>query len=72
MDQAVTISDFIRPICLPTVPGVLSQDRLWFVTGWGRTSNNRRVPSDTLQQVQVNKAFLLQYIRISGFSSKFQ
>lgn len=53
LDQAVTISDFIRPVCLPTVPGVLSQNRLWFVTGWGKTSN-KRVLSETLQQVQVD------------------
>jgi len=51
--KAVKISDFIRPVCLPTVPGILSQDRLWFVTGWGTTSK-KRVISETLQQVQVD------------------
>ena len=53
LDRAVRISDYIRPVCLPEVPGELDQKNLWFVTGWGTTSH-RRVRSDTLQQVQVS------------------
>jgi len=52
LDTAVPLSDYIRPVCLPEVPGELDQSRLWFVTGWGATSN-RRVLAEILQQVQV-------------------
>ena len=53
LDTAVPLSDYIRPVCLPEVPGELDQSRLWFVTGWGATSN-RRVLAEILQQVQVS------------------
>ena len=55
LDRPVQISDYIIPVCLPETPGELdsSSKSLWFVTGWGTTSN-RRVLSDTLQQVQVS------------------
>ena len=54
LDQGVTISDFIRPVCLPSVPGTLDRDLLWFVTGWGVTTNKRPALSTSLQQVQVS------------------
>ena len=57
LDRAVTISDYIIPVCLPQVPGELDQSRLWFVTGWGKTSFKRFL-SDTLQQVQVRSLYL--------------
>eukprot|EP00092_Neocalanus_flemingeri_P039147 GFUD01042609.1.p1 GENE.GFUD01042609.1~~GFUD01042609.1.p1 ORF type:complete len:421 (-),score=118.86 GFUD01042609.1:56-1318(-) len=53
LDRAVSISDYILPVCLPAVPGELDTGRLWFVAGWG-TTNNGGQGSDTLQQVQVD------------------
>ena len=53
LDRAVTISEFIRPVCLPEVGGELDEDNVWIVTGWGTTSNTK-VISNTLQQVQVS------------------
>ena len=60
LDRAVTISDFIRPVCLPKVGrGELHEDNIWTVTGWGTTSN-RKVISNTLQQVQLSFNKLLE------------
>merc|ERR1712142_738919 len=55
LDRAVSISAFIRPVCLPLVPGDpnTGPDQLWFVTGWGITNPFRATNADTLQQVQV-------------------
>ena len=58
LDRAVTISDYIIPVCLPQVPGELDKSRLWFVTGWGTTSN-RKVLSETLQQLQVSNSYFV-------------
>ena len=53
LDRALTISDFIRPVCLPEVGGELDKDNLWTVAGWGTTSN-MKVISNFLQHVQVS------------------
>jgi len=54
LDQAVAISDFIRPVCLPSVPGALSSDRFWWVAGWGVTSYTERTMANKLMEVQVS------------------
>ena len=56
LDRPVPMSAYIRPVCLPAVPGELDSSRttLWFVTGWG-TTTQREVLAQTLQQVQVGK-----------------
>ena len=56
LDRAVSLTDFIRPVCLPAAPGELATGRnnLWFVTGWGTTTSDSKLRSNTLQQVQVN------------------
>ena len=56
LDRSVSISAYIRPVCLPLVPGDLDQDRNknWFVTGWGTTDPYRVKNAQTLQQVQVS------------------
>ena len=57
LDRPVPVSAYIRPVCLPAVPGELDTSRstLWFVTGWGTTTSQREVLAQTLQQVQVGK-----------------
>ena len=56
LDRPVSITDFIRPVCLPAAPGELATGRnnLWFVTGWGTTTSDSKLHAKTLQQVQVN------------------
>ena len=61
LDKAVKISDFIRPVCLPSVPGKLSSDRFWFVSGWGATSYRERSIASHLMDIQVGK-FLNQIV----------
>ena len=56
LDRPVYITDYIRPVCLPAVPGELAtgRDNLWFVTGWGTTTADSNIQAKALQQVQVN------------------
>ena len=56
LDRAVSITDYIRPVCLPAAPRELEtgSDYLWFVTGWGTTTSDSKREAKTLQRVQVN------------------
>ena len=57
LDRSVTVSAYIRPVCLPLLPGGLDQGKhkTWVVTGWGTTDPYRVKNAQTLQQVQVSK-----------------
>ena len=56
LDRAFSITDFIRPVCLPAAAGKLEtgSEYLWFVTGWGTTTSDSKLEAKTLQRVQVN------------------
>ena len=57
LDRSVSVSAYIRPVCLPLLPGDLGQGKhkTWVVTGWGTTDPYRVKNAQTLQQVQVSK-----------------
>ena len=56
LDRPISITDYIRPVCLPAAPGELAtgRDKFWFVTGWGTTTTYNNIQARALQQVQVN------------------
>ncbi|XP_030746349.1 uncharacterized protein LOC115875103 isoform X2 [Sitophilus oryzae] len=53
MSSTVSFSDYVRPVCLPSVDQVLEDGRLCTVIGWGQLFEVGRIFPDTLQEVQV-------------------
>ena len=47
----VSNTDFIVPVCLPSVQS--QEDRSYFVTGWGKTGTWEQEGTDSLQEVEV-------------------
>ncbi|EZA47834.1 Enteropeptidase [Ooceraea biroi] len=52
LERAVTFTDYVRPVCLPTSP-VVQTGTVCVVTGWGQLYEIGRVFPDTLQEVQL-------------------
>ncbi|XP_014489305.1 PREDICTED: uncharacterized protein LOC106752251 [Dinoponera quadriceps] len=51
LEQPVTFSDYVRPVCLPANP--VNTGTVCVVTGWGQLFEINRVFPDTLQEVEL-------------------
>ncbi|KAL3290131.1 hypothetical protein HHI36_023496 [Cryptolaemus montrouzieri] len=53
LKSAVTFSDYVRPVCLPSAKESLEDDVQCTILGWGQLSEVGRIFPDTLQEVQI-------------------
>ncbi|XP_066975872.1 uncharacterized protein [Macrobrachium rosenbergii] len=53
LNEPVSFTDYVRPVCLPSPGSVVRNNRLCTLVGWGQLFEVGKIFPDTLQEVQV-------------------
>ncbi|KAK7069013.1 Enteropeptidase [Halocaridina rubra] len=53
VNEPVSFTDYVRPVCLPPAESVIQNGRLCTLVGWGQLFEIGKIFPDTLQEVQV-------------------
>ncbi|XP_023933160.1 atrial natriuretic peptide-converting enzyme [Lingula anatina] len=55
LEAPVTYTDYIRPVCLPSVDEPVSPKRRCYITGWGATQGNRATATMHLREAKAQE-----------------